>query len=169
MPSVYDIITDLLVREGPETNDPHDGGGRTKYGISERSNPEAWADGDVTEAEARAIYGRKYVEIPGFNRIPPDERLKVQLIDFGINSGPQTAIMKLQTALNLLQPVHLVVDGVLGPVTLLALSIVPQERVNNRLAIERIKMIGKIVKSDPSQLRFIDGWLNRATSFILPA
>ena len=52
-----DIITDIMLREGWDmmTNDPLDKGGRTQFGISEKSNPLAWTDNHVTEAEARAI------------------------------------------------------------------------------------------------------------------
>ena len=50
------IIDNVIAAEGGSTatNDPADGGGRTQYGISERANPEAWADGKVTAEEARA-------------------------------------------------------------------------------------------------------------------
>ena len=53
-----DLIDDIIDREGGSTltNDPTDKGGRTKYGISEKSNPEAWKDGDVWRAQAPDIY-----------------------------------------------------------------------------------------------------------------
>src|SRR3990167_7239755 len=78
-------ITDVVRREGGETatNDPNDAGGRTQYGIAERSNPDAWKDGVVTEAEAREIYLKKYVILPKFNLVQ-DPTLMSQLIDFGV-------------------------------------------------------------------------------------
>ena len=96
--SIKDIIDDVIRREGGEkaTNDEHDGGGRTQFGIAERSNPQAWADGKVTEAEARAIYTAKYIVGPGFDRIT-DPRLQAQLVDFGVTSGPAVAIQKVQS------------------------------------------------------------------------
>lgn len=156
-----DLIDDIIKREGDdkETNDPNDKGGRTKYGISEKSNPEAWADGDVDHAEARAIYERKYLKGPGFDKIQ-DPRLRDLLVDFGVNSGPQLAITKLQEILKV------TADGILGPNTLAAIGREEPRRLVNKLALARIKMIGRIVKRDPSQLEYINGWLNRAGEFI---
>lgn len=158
--SVEEIITDIIKREGEKTDDPADRGGRTEFGISEAANPEAWADNKVTEAEARAIYEAKYVLGPKFDKIL-DPGLRAQLVDYGVNSGPMIAIMKLQ------EIVHEVVDGVLGPDTLHALSNYPPEYVNNRLVIARVKMIGRIISKNPTQVKYINGWLDRATQFLV--
>jgi lysozyme family protein len=157
-----DVIGDIIEREGGAvvTNDPADGGGRTQYGISEKSNPAAWADGKVTEAEARAIYQRKYIDGPGFGKIQ-DKQLQTQLVDFGVNSGPMVAIQKLQGIL------HVPVDGVLGPQTLTALVGVHPEDVCNLLVAARVRMIGQIVSKNPSQLRFLNGWLDRSLQFLV--
>ena len=160
MPTVDETITDVLRREDDEeTNDPLDHGGRTKYGIAEASNPEAWADDKVTEAEAREIYRRKYVEGPGFLRVP-DEHLRAQLVDFGVNSGPMIAIMKLQ------EIVGADVDGVIGPQTLGLLVLMPVVIVNTELVKSRVRMIGRIVTKNPSQLKWLNGWINRALEFL---
>jgi len=160
MTTTDDIITDIIRREGPATDDPLDIGGRTAFGISETANPQAWADGRVTEAEARAIYERKYVNGPRFNKIQ-DPTLKAQLVDFGVNSGPLIAIMKLQFILGV------DVDGVIGPQTLGVLDLLPAADVNNALMVERVKMIGRIVQRNPSQLKYLSGWLNRALDFMV--
>lgn len=159
--SIKNIIDAVLEREGGSqvTNDPSDSGGRTQFGISERSHPDAWADNQVTEEEARAIYETKYVKAPGFDQIE-DSKLQALLIDFGVNSGPALAIMKLQEIL------RVEVDGILGPKTLAAIQIQEPRRLANQLSLARIKMIGRIVKRDPSQLRFLNGWLNRAGEFV---
>lgn len=159
MPSIESIINDVILREGAASNDPADHGGRTQYGISEKANPQAWADGKVTEAEARAIYEQKYVKGPGFDKIH-DLNLRAQLVDFGVNSGPQLAIMKLQEC------VGADVDGALGPQTLQLLDGIYAPDINNRLVSARIKMIGKIVTKNPSQLKWLNGWLNRALEFL---
>ena len=155
-----DPIDAVIRREGPETNDPDDSGGRTAFGISEKSNPGAWADNRVTDEEARAIYEAKYVVGPGFLNIE-HPRLREQLIDWGVNSGPSIAIQGLQRV------VGADVDGVLGPQTLAALARHDERRVNNLVMVERIKMIGRILKKDPSQGKFVNGWLNRACEFVL--
>ena len=160
MPTIEDIITTILKQEGPETNDPTDKGGRTAFGISEKSNPEAWLDNKVTEEEARAIYHKKYVKWPRFDKIKHGP-LQAQLIDFGVNSGPQRAIIALQTILGTEQ------DGLLGPETLTALAASDVSKTNNKLVIERIKMFCNIVVRNPSQLKFLRGWINRGFEFLI--
>jgi len=156
-----DLIDEIILREGGDkvTNNPNDRGGRTKYGISERANPEAWADGDVSHSEAREIFERKYLTGPGFDKIK-DRKLQDLLVDFGVTSGPQLSIMKLQEILKVK------VDGVIGPKTLAAIDAHEPRRLVNKLALARIKMMGRIVKRDPSQLEFLNGWLNRTGEFI---
>jgi len=153
------IIDNVLKTEGGFSNDPNDRGGRTNYGISEKANPEAWADGKVTEDEARAIYETKYVKTPGFDKIK-DSKLKAQLVDFGVNSGPYVAIKKLQEIVGVPQ------DGILGPETFAAIDRLHSDDVNNCLVALRVKMIGSIVSKNPSQLKFLNGWLDRAVQFL---
>src|SRR3990167_315149 len=156
------IISGVIEREGVETNDPSDKGRRTKFGISEKSNPEAWKDGDVSEEEAREIYTRKYVVWPKFNLIPlSHSALQAQLIDFGVNSGPFIAIQKLQTILGV------EADGIIGPNTLKAIEEENPFILNNKLVKERVLMNCRIVKKDPSQLKYLVGWVNRAFEFFM--
>lgn len=161
MSTIDDIITAVIKREGgaASTNHPADGGGRTQYGIAERSHPQAWLDDKVTEEEARAIYKKRYVEGPGFAAIP-DAHLMAQLVDFGVNSGPAVAITKLQKVLGVKE------DGILGPATQAALALRDSRQINNELMCERIRMIGRIVSKNKSQAVFINGWLSRACEFL---
>ncbi len=166
MADLIDKIIDNVIKEevgnapnGGYTNDPTDAGGRTQYGISEKSNPEAWADDKVTPEEARAIYHRKYVESPGFDRIP-DPNLCAQLVDYGVTSGPVIAIRALQRCVGAEE------DGVLGPETLHKLALQDSKTVNNKIVGERVKMIGRLVVKNKSQVRFLSGWLNRAVEFL---
>jgi len=162
-----DKIIDLVLKhevgnapDGGLTNNPQDAGGKTQYGISEKDNPAAWADGVVTEDEARAIYEAKYLVGPGFDKVDSIP-LRTQLVDFGVNSGPAVAIKKLQAILGV------AADGVLGPSTLAALAGANPAKINNLLVASRVIMIGRIVAKNPSQLQFLQGWLSRATEFIL--
>jgi lysozyme family protein len=156
------IIDAIIKAEGGdrETNDPLDKGGRTKFGLSEHSNPEVWADGDVTLAEARETYFKKYVVGPGFDKIT-DPKLQHQLVDFGVNSGPFVAVQRLQEAL------HVPTDGKLGPKTLDALAKADSRAINNALVESRVKLLCKICVKNPSQLKFLSGWVNRAFEFLV--
>lgn len=161
--TITDVIDNVLESEGGSkaTNDPKDKGGRTQYGIAETSNPIAWIDGKVTEEEAREIYEQKYVRGPGFDKLPDTySRLRYQLVDFGVLSGPQLATEKLQAILGVK------VDGQFGPKTLAAVLEQDPKVINNKLVAERARMIGRIVSKNPSQAKFIAGWLNRVTDFL---
>ncbi len=154
-----DPVNTVLKNEGGVVDNPADKGGLTVDGISQTNNPGAFVNGPPTDAQARAIYESKYVKAPGFDKIV-DKQLQTQLIDFGVNSGPAVAIMKLQGIL------HVAQDGVLGPATLAALASMHADDVNNLLVAERIRMICRLVQKNPSQLQFLFGWANRALQFL---
>lgn len=159
------IITDVLQREGGSTvtNDPNDNGGKTQYGISQKTFPAAWTDGVVTEKEARQIYFDKFIKGPGFDQIPDShEQVLRQLVDWSVTSGPYIAIASLQRALNLPHQ-----DGIFGPNTLTSLIKTNPNVINNQLVKQRILMIGRVVHKAPSQVKWIDGWLQRALSFMV--
>lgn len=140
------------------TNFPNDRGGRTQWGIAEKHNPAAWADGKVSEAEARDIYAKKYLQpFAGLESHPAFE----QLVDWGVTSGPRLAIQKLQ------EVVGVEADGSLGPKTLAAVAAFDPIKLNNALVASHVKMIGRLVKRDPRQLSNLNGWLNRALEFII--
>lgn len=163
-----DFIDDIIIREGGdrETNDPLDPGGRTKYGISEKANPDLWKDGPPTYAQARQRYIERYV-LP-FNGIK-DHALLVQLVDWAVTSGPNTVVKILQ------QVVGAKVDGAIGPKTVEKVEnfpggmlwgfTVPGPLLLN-LAISEARAIhyASITKARPTSLKFILGWLKRTFS-----
>lgn len=164
-----DQIDEIIRREGgdKETNDPSDSGGRTKYGISERAHPEAWADGDVTYQEARKIY-ESYILAEKFDKLPAS--LQHQVVDFGVMSGPDTAARLLQQVLGVK------VDGEIGPKTLESIEKYPSNRLFNvdvpgivmlNLAFRdaRIMYYASLAKRRPKDLKFLLGWLKRAMEF----
>lgn len=166
-----DQIDEIIKREGGdmETNDPADSGGRTKYGISERAHPEAWADGDVSYLEAREIYRRVYILAEKFDQIE-DPTLMHQVVDFGVPSGPDRAARMLQ------QLVGVEVDGEIGPQTLEAIKNYPGGKLFGvevpgsvllNLAFRDAREIyyATLAKRRPKDLKFLLGWLKRAQEF----
>jgi lysozyme family protein len=107
---------------------------------------------------ARAIYTWRYIE--PFSNIPFDE-LRAQLIDYGVNSGVDTAKRALQKVL------RVPVDGIIGPRTLAALLAQDWRFVNDALVAARVQHLVRIVESDASQKTFLFGWLRRAIAFIV--
>ena len=159
------ILDEVIRREGGYVHDPADRGGPTKYGITQRTL-RAWRGQPMTAAdvrqltrdEARAIYRRQYVDAPGFATLP--DPLRAQVMDNAVTSGPRQAIRDLQRAIG-----GVTVDGRLGPKTRAALQRQGVAAVHARLIQARAVRIGRIVQRDPTQARFLAGWLTRITAF----
>jgi lysozyme family protein len=175
-PTVWEIIDDVIRREGPNyTNRAADRGGPTKFGITLKTlqsrKPGATAD-DVralTEREARQIYIDDYVERPGFNSLP--DPLRPLLVDFGVTSGPGRAIRALQIA------VGSTADGIMGPDTRQKLATYDSKDVYASVLRQYIGHFVSVVLNDKKILAFrkdhddtqienLRGWLNRASEFI---
>jgi len=170
-----DIITGIIGREGTTfTNDPVDRGGPTKFGITLRDlrtwrNDPSVGAVDVetmTEAEARAIYRRRYIEDPGFDRIP-NEWIRAFIVDTGVLQGPRVATKLLQRAVNV-DP-----DGVFGPITLAAVQVASVESVRRSLVKDRLQHLLACALVDipadlvqNTSLKFLKGWINRVVSFL---
>lgn len=109
----------------------------------------------------REAYLSVFVVNPGFSKIPPSHsRVQEVLIDWGVQSGPIIAIQNLQKLL------VVPIDGVLGPATLEALVAADPTLLANKLVREWVKMIGRVVQKNPSQVKFLGEWLDRAFSFL---
>ena len=118
--TVKDIITGLLEREGgwrdaaqrpDKTWDPSTNWGITlptlqdyceKYLGTPREETTIAELRALPQEQARVIYGIMYVQEPGFTEDNvPFEPLRIQLIDFGVNSGPERAVRWLQRVLRI--------------------------------------------------------------------
>lgn len=111
----------VLVDEGGLSDDPHDHGGRTAHGITQReytswlarhgqASKDVWK---ITPAELTAIYHDSYWE-PGCDEMPAG--FDYVFFDFRVNAGPVQAVRTLQSVLGIR------VDGHLGDVTLNAVK-----------------------------------------------
>jgi len=169
--SIDDLIIDaILAREGAAfTDDPLDHGGATKYGITSRAweayvaqqhgiGVPAISVEFINESDARKFYHAMYVEPLAWIE---DVELRELVIDSAMNCGAERVTKWLQSAAMCIE-----IDGVIGPET--------RRRVHERgpaiiytlILIARLKHYARIVKKDPTQARFIEGWINRACEFI---
>jgi lysozyme family protein len=97
------------------------------------------------------------------HKIPAShQQLAEQLVDFGWGSGPVTAARYLQTLLNARFGARLAVDGNIGPSTLAAISKAPPAQLNDALYGVRVSFLKGLAQRDPSQNKFLTGWLRRA-------
>lgn len=123
----------------------------------------------LTTDEAKQIYAVRYVQEPGFTAENiPYEPLRVQLIDFGINSGPERAIRWLQRVLKLVW-VGVDVNGRLDFNTLAALDHSNQYLpiVNDALVAARSYMIDQATDQGLMRKADEEGVESRALSFLL--
>jgi len=134
-------------------NDPLDRGGETKYGIAKNSN----ANVDIVKLnldEAKKIYEAKYWQVGKCNELPG--KVAVAHFDACVNHGPKKAIQFLQRALGVSD------DGDFGPATKTALgAALARENVLNKMIAERRRFFSAVVQNNPSQQRFLTGWMNR--------
>jgi hypothetical protein len=96
----------LLALEGPETHDPNDPGGRTKFGIAEASNPDLWANGPPTLETASERYVSRYWAPLKCDALPWP--LSYFVFDTAVNQGPEVAGRLLQKSVGVKQ------DGLIG-------------------------------------------------------
>ena len=149
----------VLKIEGGYVNDPDDRGGETKYGISKRSYPTLDIK-NLTEENAKNIYYEDFWIINKCNAIN-NFWLAEKLFSLSINLGCHKAGQILQRALRSVGK-NLKEDGIIGPKTLEATLSADPSMLLASLKSEAAGYYRIIVNSNPSQNKFLIGWLNRA-------
>ncbi len=151
----FNIAVDLVLKkEGGLANDKADKGGLTKYGISQRAYPNLNIR-DLTLDDAKRIYFVDYWEPIQGDKIQ-SQALANYALDMAVNHGVTQAIKLLQKG------AKVPVDGVLGPITLNKINTSPADTLRSTVQ-HRIDFYNAIVKKNPSQAKFLKGWLARAT------
>lgn len=147
----------VLESEGGNDDDPHDHGGRTSRGITQREYS-AWlkenhcSDGDVwkaSDADVASIYREEYWE--PYCVVWPIG-VDYILFDMNVNAGPYRSATLMQRALNVRE------DGRIGAHTRSALW-----AADPATFIHKFTEVKKIWYRGLNQPRFTKGWLNRAS------
>jgi lysozyme family protein len=107
--------------------------------------------------EARAIYRANYVAPFSWVSGP---KLRALVIDSAVNHGVSRATKWLQEALGVTP------DGIVGPITEQAFSLAQAQVVYRVFLRRRIVFYGSIIKNDPSQAVFAEGWMRRVAEFV---
>lgn len=162
----------LLALEGGYVDDPSDRGGATNHGITQRTLAAWWKSvgreghptrddvRNLTEDEAAQIYRAFFWDRYGLDAII-DQSVADKLLDMMVVSGPTRGVTILQRALALPEAQC---DGILGSRTLLAANAHDPGELLFALRAQAKAWFHSIVDNDPSQKRFLSGWLNRAGS-----
>src|SRR5688572_24204811 len=160
----------LLRLEGGYVNHPLDSGGPTKYGVIlavwQEHGYDKDNDGDIdaedikrlTEDDAKYIAKKIFWDYFQADFILNDSVAQF-IVDWGYNSGRKTVAKIVQQLLNLDS------DGIIGTQTLTAINCTDQEKLFNKLLIERKVFLNNIIKRKPEKVVFYDGWMNRVNSF----
>lgn len=139
-----------------------DGGGRTRFGIAEHWNAVSsdFYTKPVADAfiEASSIYRQEY-----WDAFKGDEILGEQiascLLSFSINDGTKRAVKTLQECLGF--PAQ-AIDGIFGQETLLHTNGFSDIILSAALRAAQADYYRAIVAEQPTDVRFLTGWLARA-------
>ena len=158
-----DAFAHMVKSEGGYVNDPHDRGGETNLGVTKK----AWAaylgreiaDGEMAALTVEAVapfYKEMYWDRVRGDDLP--DGVDYLVFDFAVNAGPGRAAKFLQKA------VGATADGVIGPGTLAAVRAKSPQEVIDLFSTIKAEFYHGIVENDPTQQRFINGWLNRVAA-----
>lgn len=84
------------------------------------------------------------------------------ICDWGFNAGPNTAVRQVQEVLNVTYKLGLKVDGVMGTNTLANTNAVAPATMLQLLQAKRVAFYNNLVKQNPSQQTFLQGWIARS-------
>ncbi len=179
--TAFEKAFDRVLRlEGGYVNHENDPGGATCYGITQavyndwscshglRPEPVAL----IKEEEAQQIYEERYWKRMQCDEVSEiDEAVAIELFEAGVNCGCATAVRFLQEALNVLrlaEEFDIVVDGILGPVTLSVLQRSIDRGWGSPLLIamngeqyEHYKFL--VTQAGDHYRSFARGWMKRVT------
>ena len=151
----------VLVREGGYVNNPVDRGGPTNKGITIHTLSDYIGRTAsieeiqyIEDSTVEDIYRAKYWDKLALDFIDY-EPLAHALFDQAINRGVRQVAKEIQRLVNVKD------DGFVGALTLAAIN----EKLGRDLTVEFVKKSQlyycRLVKNDPSQSIFLDGWMKR--------
>lgn len=151
----------ILQWEGGFVNDPLDRGGATNKGITIWTFRQFYGK-DATVEQLKNITDEQWLHIfkNGYWDKWKADDIENQsianiVVDWAWASGPVTAIKQVQKILGVS------IDGIVGAKTLGAINNSTSDMLFDRIKSARITFVEDIVRRNPSQLRFINGWKNR--------
>lgn len=166
MANVSKLLPFILSWEGGYVNDPVDKGGATNMGVTiatwRNVGYDKDGDGDIDVDDLKLLSKEDVLNRvlkPHYWDKWKADQIKSQsvaniLVDWVWGSGANG--IKLPQKL-----LGLTVDGIVGPKTLAAVNASDSLVLFNTIKAEREAFLYRIVERDPTQKRFIKGWLNR--------
>lgn len=172
-----DAIEYVLENEGDYVDDADDKGQATHWGISKRAHPDVDIK-NLTREQAIEIYRREYWEpnqdilkLVSDNINPKDKEgmnfITNKVFDTLINIGRKNTIKILQRCVNANTIFRLKEDGILGSQTCTLLDLSTRSESGRNFfyvafKCERASYYRVLAAKDPTQEKFLAGWLRRA-------
>jgi lysozyme family protein len=154
------VIKKILKWEGGFANVPGDTGGATMKGVTLSTYRQYFGKDktvqdlkEITQAEWDYIFKKGYWDRWKADQIM-SQPIANMVVDWTWGSGVH-GVKKPQEVLGV------VPDGMVGPKTLAAVNSAGPVTLFHKLKARRIKFYEDIVKSRPSQKKWLNGWLNR--------
>jgi lysozyme family protein len=143
------------------TGSPNDRGGRTRFGIPEKWHPTLTATGffDGMEREAalvvaEGILSQQYASPLLLAKIS-SQAIATALLSMAVVEGKTQAITLLQRAAGCAD------DGTMGPQTLAKVNGENPHSMMDQFALYQRAYFQRLAANDPTQLKWVHGWLNR--------
>lgn len=159
-----EIIQFTLDFEGGYVNNTNDPGGETKFGISKKAFPRLDIK-NLTKEEAQKIYFLNYFHPLNIEQIP-NKNLRFKVFDMGVLCGTQTSIKNLQNCLNLITGRNLLIDGILGSKTNLAIQSIANQQGLVWTVTKGFEDYLMNLATKKTLAQFKEGWLKRARFLI---
>lgn len=157
------VIPLLIDYEGDNVvKDPHDYGGLTRYGISQRQYPTL----DITALsfdDACLILERDFWVRYRLSEIK-EQIIANQIFFTIINMNPLKAMRIIQLAINASGRgvINVKVDGVLGTLSIQAINSLAPYWLSDRIRLETCRYYLELTDLDKSQIDNFRGWIRRA-------
>lgn len=162
--SFNNIIQYTLDFEGGYVNHKNDPGGETNFGISKKSFPKLDIK-NLTLEEAKKIYFLNYFVPLNIEHIN-NKNLQFKLFDMAVLCGLKTSIKNLQNCLNLITNQNLIVDGILGSKTNLAIQSITNQEGLVWTVTKGFEDYLRNLATKKNLKEFEIGWIRRARFFI---
>lgn len=170
------LINMILRQESGYANVSGDLGGETYRGITRKNFPkwDGWKivdenkplkngqiiDNEELENNVMDFYYDNFYTPMKIDKVE-DMLISGHLLCHGVNAGIKTSVKLLQKAVNNVYNVKISVDGIIGSTTLKYTNGAKANEVAREFIEQRNQYYKNLVSKNPSQYKFLNGWLNR--------